>query len=95
MCLWTPGEAPKIRTKSKGNKLADCNADVLEVSEPEGQLHADILSSITNIGRERGLFNIGGNLSCLTRQQYSCILLQHFFPVEAVPTYLLKCPRIL
>ena len=51
MCLWTPGEAPKIRTKGKGNKLAECNSDVLEV--PGGQLHADILSSITNIGHER------------------------------------------
>ena len=49
MCLWTPGETPKIRTK--GNKLAECNVDVLEV--PGGQLHADILSSITDIGRER------------------------------------------
>ena len=48
MCLWTPGNTPKIRTK--GNKLAECNVDVLEV--PGGQLHADILSSITDIGRQ-------------------------------------------
>ena len=49
MRLWTPGETPKIRTK--GNKFVECNVDVLEV--PGGQLHADILSSITDIGRER------------------------------------------
>ena len=49
MRLWTSGKTPKIRTK--GNKLAECNVDVLEV--PGGQLHADILSSITDIGRER------------------------------------------
>ena len=49
MRLWTPGETPKIRTK--GNKFVECNVDVLEV--PGGHLHADILSSITDIGRER------------------------------------------
>ena len=49
MRLWTPGKTPKIRTK--GNKFVECNVDVLEV--PGGQLHADILSSITDIGRER------------------------------------------
>ena len=47
MPLWTPGEIPKI--KVKGNKLVECNVDILEV--PGGQLHADILSSITDIGR--------------------------------------------
>ena len=50
MQLWTPGETPKIRTK--GNKLVECNDDVLQVSG-RGQLHADILSSITDIGHER------------------------------------------
>ena len=50
MRLWTPGKTPKIKTK--GNKLVECNDDVLQVSG-RGQLHADILSSITDIRHER------------------------------------------
>ena len=47
----TESGLPCIHAPGKGNKLAECNVDVIEV--PGGQLHADILSSITDIGRER------------------------------------------